>query len=373
MPNNYAEIYHRSIAAARQKLFTQNGLPRQAEQMLLRLFAKTVRDIIDELQSGDITEERADELIDSIKKRLTKLGIQLSYVLRSAKLTAINTAIQAHSTAIAELSSITTASIATDFSGVQDEVLELMMMKRGLSAKNYQSIIKRNMQHVADQIDDFINSAILRGVSSDRAAAQLAADFVGRNHPELKDLITDKGLTKAAINAAIENDELSLMSIDDAKKAYYDAKRIMVTETNSAYRTADIVSQKRSPVVKASKWQLSGRHDAIYPGPGAGDECDIFAKMDFFGLGPGIYPVGNMPSHPHPHCQCLSVSVVLDDPSKWGEDAGVPTQKPPEFTEAEAEQFFEDKTDHYIETVTEQVNLYNNLAYQAEIGISKVS
>lgn len=48
----------------------------------------------------------------------------------------------------------------------------------------------------------------------------------------------------------------------------------------------------------AFKWRLASRHPVE-------DICNMYAKADLWGLGPGIFPKDKCPALPlHPHCLC---------------------------------------------------------------------
>jgi hypothetical protein len=55
------------------------------------------------------------------------------------------------------------------------------------------------------------------------------------------------------------------------------------------------------------------------------DECDALAFSDFYGLGPGNYPVTDVPAPPHPWDRCERVPGVV--PSKAGEPKPLPPRQ----------------------------------------------
>jgi hypothetical protein len=96
------------------------------------------------------------------------------------------------------------------------------------------------------------------------------------------------------------------------------AQLIARTEIMGAQHEAHVESAARSPVVAGLRVTLSGRH----PAP---DQCDIAAEVDFYGLGPGVYPPDRAPSRFHPRCLCLFLDV-LRPVAEWGSP---PTVVPP--------------------------------------------
>lgn len=90
----------------------------------------------------------------------------------------------------------------------------------------------------------------------------------------------------------------------------YAAHRLARTEINHAYQTAQAERHKDEPWVKGMRWNLSKSH----PKP---DVCNINASADSFGLGPGVYPVGQRPDS-HPNCLCYQ-TTVQDSPDDFVE------------------------------------------------------
>lgn len=54
----------------------------------------------------------------------------------------------------------------------------------------------------------------------------------------------------------------------------------------------------------AYQWKLSGRHPRY-------DICDLYARANLYGMGPGIFPKDKVPRLPaHPHCMCFLKPVI---------------------------------------------------------------
>lgn len=78
----------------------------------------------------------------------------------------------------------------------------------------------------------------------------------------------------------------------------YHANRIAQTELHRAHvdRQADEIMADES--VEVVKWVMSATHPHL-------DICDLFARQDKYGLGPGCYPKALAPKPPaHPFCRC---------------------------------------------------------------------
>ncbi len=89
-----------------------------------------------------------------------------------------------------------------------------------------------------------------------------------------------------------------------ARKYRYEVGRIVRTEGMRAFARASLDRMRSTPGVYAYEWRLSPSH----PEP---DICDVFARADLHGLGPGCYPVGQGPVAPaHPNCTCVMVPKI---------------------------------------------------------------
>lgn len=89
------------------------------------------------------------------------------------------------------------------------------------------------------------------------------------------------------------------------EKSRYVADRIIRTESARAFNSGVMSKVMADDDVVALRWKLNTRHPVF-------DICDMFAKADMFGLGPGIFPKDKLPktSIPvHPHCMCRYVEV----------------------------------------------------------------
>lgn len=118
------------------------------------------------------------------------------------------------------------------------------------------------------QVGDVIHRAILQGHSADRAAEKLLAQNVA--------ITASKALLK------------------DDGNAYAKAMRVCRTEINRAHGEAYMMTGAEHPDFIGWRYLLSPRH----PRP---DICDLHAKANIYGLGPGVYPSRERcpwPAHP---------------------------------------------------------------------------
>lgn len=85
----------------------------------------------------------------------------------------------------------------------------------------------------------------------------------------------------------------------------YAAHRLARTEINHAYQTSQASHYQDEPWTSGMKWNLSKSH------PGT-DICNVLAEQNLFGLGKGVYPVGQRPDS-HPNCLCYQTPEQEDE------------------------------------------------------------
>lgn len=89
------------------------------------------------------------------------------------------------------------------------------------------------------------------------------------------------------------------------EKMRYFANRIAQTELHRAYALTNARELLKDTDVEWVQYRMSRTHPQV-------DICDLYAKRDLYGKGPGVYPVGKCPLAPiHPHCRCV-VAPRLD-------------------------------------------------------------
>lgn len=99
------------------------------------------------------------------------------------------------------------------------------------------------------------------------------------------------------------------------ERATYQARVVARTEIAGAWDDLYVARATQRSWVVGFRWRLSNRH----PKP---DVCDVYARADAFGLGPGGYPAGP-PENPHQHLprrhpNCLCTVTAIRDPH-WRE------------------------------------------------------
>ena len=84
----------------------------------------------------------------------------------------------------------------------------------------------------------------------------------------------------------------------------YFANRIARTELHRAYTDQQARELMEQDQIQYVQIRLSSKHPKT-------DICDYHAKVDLYGLGPGVYPKAEAPKPPfHPHCYCLTAPRI---------------------------------------------------------------
>lgn len=92
------------------------------------------------------------------------------------------------------------------------------------------------------------------------------------------------------------------------KKLLYDANRLARTTLIHSVREIIIKNAKDNIFNIGIKWELSPDHWDRMPD---GDECDVYAENDMYGLGIGIFPVDEVPFQ-HINCLCSLYPIMID-------------------------------------------------------------
>jgi hypothetical protein len=368
--NEWEKAYREAINSARATALNRNGVPKAAIEQLYLLYAQMLRDVDRDFGSGIITESRKEALRNQIVARLDRLSSQLSTTFGVQERNAIEQAIRAHQNGIGAVNALG-LSVSANFNQIPETTVDFMLQRRGIhGSKNYQTLIGRNLQGMGSTVDRFLNSAIARGVSAERASQELAG-MIARNDTRLLGLINNGRITKPKIKKALKDSDIDIDTFKTARKVLYDAKRIMVTEINTAYREADILASYESPVVGAKRWRVSGRHFGL---PSTPDVCTMYYETDLFDMGVGVFPILNTPSTPHPFCGCYQTDVFREVGEWRNPKPG--TSEPKRLTADQVRrklaqspnkrvrEGLERVTANHIKRQVEVANEYANLAYK---------
>ena len=294
------------------------------EARFYRLYLEALNDILLRYGGIDINSRRlAEDLLAAIQRQEIKYGKAADRLVKQEIIEVMLRLEKAHFEAIRKVSS--QDNVRSPFSGISIDAFEDLFKRRnmGLTA-SYKSLSDGQVKRAGLVLEKALEDAILRG-STWQDATQAVVDGLTKGDPEMRRMAKNMARKSRGLglwlSRALENPEgrddvgsLYIEQVKRARKIAYNARRIVRTEIAHAHHEADRVSAVRSDVVKGIKWNLSPRH----PEP---DICDVYASVDLYGLGPGVFPPEYLPPLPHPHCLCFMTHVLLDpgetrDPAK---------------------------------------------------------
>lgn len=134
--------------------------------------------------------------------------------------------------------------------------------------------------------------AMLRGISPH--VEKLTTPGMRAAYSRMLNAIEDQ--SEAALDNAI--------MVATQERTRYFAERIARTEMHRAYIDGFVARWDDDSDCIAYQWRLSSRHPCF-------DICDLYAKANLYGLGPGVFPKDKVPLLPaHPHCMCHLKPVI---------------------------------------------------------------
>jgi len=109
---------------------------------------------------------------------------------------------------------------------------------------------------------------------------------------------------EARLNKLLSPDRRLVRTSLHGRNVSFDAARLLRSERAVACREADRMSAMANPGNRGIKWILSGAERSC-------ETCIGLASDDSYGLGPGIFPVNELPVSPHPQCMCTTYQITL--------------------------------------------------------------
>jgi len=186
-------------------------------------------------------------------------------------------------------------------SRVADEALRFTINHQMNDGLKLSDRLWRNTSQAKRVIGNAISQAVIQGHS----ASQAAQDFISRGVTVPRDVQQQINGSNAFRVARVAGDQL----MKAEGNPYYNAKRLFRTEINRAHIEAFRNSSFEHSDVIGTRFLLSNRH----PKP---DICDMHARVNRFGLGPGVYPKGKSPLPAHPNTLSYEEAVFADEVSE---------------------------------------------------------
>lgn len=289
-----SERYARALLIARQHGFR---LSAASEALLRAAFADAIRRLTTEIRTSNapLTATRAAGL----RRELVALLAQLERDVGRITAAGVNRTVadimaihQQVTTTLVAAAGLRTAGIAARFDRAAVRAAAILAARR--PAASFATLYRRHLLDAAPALDQLLTAAVAQGISSRRLARDIATLLAGDE---------------------LAATPLGALDLAGLRTLRADARRIAVSETNTALREASAQALDASGLVDAVQWTRSGRHDAIpHLAP---DECDVLAEVDFYDLGAGWYPPALFPVAPHPYCACAPGATRLRHPSQW--------------------------------------------------------
>lgn len=165
------------------------------------------------------------------------------------------------------------------------------------SARTWRTLIGRHTTRAAREAGRIVRLGFVEGIGVDELERRLRRYVVGSE--PFRDLFENVP-TKTGTVAKIDLRKVPRTVRDQARQMRFNALRIGFSEQNNARKEAEVQTYYRDPFIEAIYWELSlNRGSGPVP-----DECDFLNANDFFGLGPGVYPILKVPIAPHPLDRC---------------------------------------------------------------------
>jgi len=310
--NSPTAMYRRSLQRARA---ATDDLVRVMSREVVQSYAEMIIAIDALGDTNPLQEARLAALRRSIREEMAKFGVNFERALNRHTLRAAQVSAVAHSQAVTAAGIAAGVTISQNFSDVPVSALNAMWKRRafavgqgeaGFTAR-YRTLIKRNLQDAAADVDKLLIDAVGRGLSASdttRALASRLASGDSVTSQAVNQIGARGGLTRAAREAGVRTGGVDLKKARSLMRA---ANLIATHEINSAYDEADKYASHKSRLVGGLIWRLSGRHDGLRSSP---DECDVAARTDAYGLGPGVYPTDSVPALMHPRCMCYTEKIL---------------------------------------------------------------
>lgn len=203
--------------------------------------------------NNKIMIQRLYALLNEIQRLTNQYRSQLQKDLEKQIQTSISTSVQQHVKALSDVSNVT----PNMFSSINDNVFNYIINRFGVDGLVLSDRIWKVSNDQYQQIEAILRSGIIQGVGVKRMVSEIRKIY----HIER-----------------------------------WKVKRLVVTETNTAYRTASAYVAQQSNVVRGLRIHR-GRADE------PAHRCSELEGIDRYGLGKGVY-IPNDPEvlNPHPNC-----------------------------------------------------------------------
>lgn len=297
------EIYNRKVLRARNRY---QALLKGNLRLLEDAYVEIITALLVEIDTGRVYDaERARQLLSTVRSHLEQYGKAFLTRVESAANLSASWGAAGHAAGVRAINGP-----AISFADIPGRALDLSMIRRGIGnqpwSAYFKTVIDAGLEQSAKRLDQLLQIGLARGSSADEMTLVIAEFLTdGVKEKEVRKVISQlgpRGGFRKYADRAIPKSTLQL-----GQKVIKRSRLIAIHEINSAYHESNALSLVRSRVVEHVRWFTSGRHAGLHSSP---DECDVCEQADWYGLGPGIYPVEYVPALLHPRCQCGTEAVI---------------------------------------------------------------
>lgn len=201
---------------------------------------------------------------------------------------------QVLSEGLAELAAFGASLVTVGGGSIAAQALEQLRAFTGADGLQLSDRVWRVNQATRLRIIDTLRAAILRGASAREAARGLLGEGSGVS-AEIAAMVR-------AARAGALGDAVMEALLTGKGSPMRNALRVVRTELNRAFTESFVGAAFDHQDVAGVKFNLSPAHPRF-------DICDVYAKANLHGMGPGVYPRG---AHPYPaHPETLSYLTVV--------------------------------------------------------------
>ena len=290
-PTQQRAAIARAAAKARRALYGQDSRQAAALALAYRQAAADIASIIARQPVPTLRTAVLAQLLDEINARLSSLGIARNGLL-----------IENLNAAAALGASPWVA--ANGASGLAEQAVRFTVEHKHADGLTLSDRLWRMDKNARDAVGQTITQAVVQGQSASQAAAEIVRQGLG----DSLSTEVEESLAQAAPAQVARRVQRQLFTTTDADTAYAQALRLARTELNRAHGEAFRAGAFEDPDVIGTRFLLSPRHKKA-------DVCDMHARVNRYGLGPGVYPKGRSPWPAHPNTISFEEQVYRDEVS----------------------------------------------------------
>lgn len=283
----------RGEAAGRRQM---RGQLREDLAQVERIYRQAADDIEREIRNAAGTDnnlriETLQTLLDKIRNRLQGLSASRDELLRTSMKKAARIGVSPFQEV---------PGISEDLANISHDAVKFVQTFVAEDGLQLSDRLWRVNRGAREAVAGAVEQAVTQGHSASRAAR----DFMSRGQ-DVPASVRDK-VDAADADRVAHQAGRALLRADNDRSAYQNALRVFRTEINRAHGHAFRAAAFEQPDVVGTRFLLSPAH----PKP---DICDMHARVNLYGMGPGVYPKGKSPWPAHPNTLSFEEVVFRDE------------------------------------------------------------